>query len=402
MNVLFIAPFDLRIRDGTTVRVINLVRAAAQVCDTVFLASYTNNEYLKALSNIVHIRLKNIQLRYHLAMAFTSSILTRLASKFLTRFFEIGFEYNKNIYESIDIIHVHWLLFSYLAKYIQTLSPRWIPLIVDLHGSYRIQEPLNYSMKNILLHTLGLLHETTTIRDSSISAFTVPSSSFGEFVKSAYGIDSRKVFVVPDVVEPEVLASAKECNDKGAEELLGERIASRGVVAYVGTVSKYHGFFDLVEAFRIAKRSYKDLNLLLIVPSLQQLAKLGRFLPEETVVLENVPRRILPCVLRRASVLVLPHRAGTQFDYLPSNKVYDYMLAGRPIVAYRTPAVETALGDYSMRILVEPNNPVELAKGILKAMLLYGDSEPKPAFDKVPLLESAANALERVYHIVTK
>jgi glycosyltransferase involved in cell wall biosynthesis len=167
-------------------------------------------------------------------------------------------------------------------------------------------------------------------------------------------------------------------------------------------VSKYHGFFDLVEAFRIAKRSYKDLNLLLIVPSLQQLAKLGRFLPEETVVLENVPRRILPCVLRRASVLVLPHRAGTQFDYLPSNKVYDYMLAGRPIVAYRTPAVETALGDYSMRILVEPNNPVELAKGILKAMLLYGDSEPKPAFDKVPLLESAANALERVYHIVTK
>jgi hypothetical protein len=91
MNVLFIAPFDLRIRDGTTVRVINLVRAVAQVCDTVFLASYTNNEYLKALSNIVHIRLKNIQLRYHLAMAFTSSILTRLVSKFLTRFFEIGF-----------------------------------------------------------------------------------------------------------------------------------------------------------------------------------------------------------------------------------------------------------------------------------------------------------------------
>jgi len=83
MNVLFIAPFDLRIRDGTTVRVINLVRAVAQVCDTVFLASYTNNEYLKALSNIVHIRLKNIQLRYHLAMAFTSSILTRLASRAL-------------------------------------------------------------------------------------------------------------------------------------------------------------------------------------------------------------------------------------------------------------------------------------------------------------------------------
>jgi len=98
---------------------------------------------------------------------------------------------------------------------------------------------------------------------------------------------------------------------------------------------------------------------------------------------------------------VLPHRAGTQFDYIPSNKVYDYMLAGKPIVAYKTPAIEETLSKYRMRILTEPNNPVALAKGIVKALELWKDSEPASTYD-VPTLEDAVKSLKVIYRIVSK
>ncbi len=47
----------------------------------------------------------------------------------------------------------------------------------------------------------------------------------------------------------------------------------------------------------------------------------------------------------------------------------------------------------SMYLPVKPNNPIELARGIVRAIELYGRSEPKPAYDKVPMLNNAAKAL---------
>jgi glycosyltransferase involved in cell wall biosynthesis len=117
-------------------------------------------------------------------------------------------------------------------------------------------------------------------------------------------------------------------------------------------------------------------------------------LPEGTKIMIGIPRRFVPCILREASVLVLPHWAGTQFDYIPSNKIYDYMLSGRPIVAYRTAAVVESLKRYPYSILVKPNDPKALAEGIVKAFESLRNAEPRAVFDNVPTL--------RVYRYVLK
>jgi len=93
-----------------------------------------------------------------------------------------------------------------------------------------------------------------------------------------------------------------------------------------------------------------------------------RTLGGEAVIVENVPRRSVYRYLYAADVLVLPHRAGTQFEYLYSNKLLDYVASGKPIVAYSLPSVREVLKEYPLKILVEPNNPRRLAEGILDAL----------------------------------
>jgi glycosyltransferase involved in cell wall biosynthesis len=405
MKVLFIAPFDLTMRGGTSIRVSNLAKAAARICEQVFLASHTSNEELKSINNLFIIKVKYIRSHHHIITTLVNDISYQLALKLIAKLLKSELSEMKSVVDEVDVIHVHQHLFGFcLAKILQrSMDARRAPMVVDLHGLLRLQELVGPSVKEVLANMAWLLHELMVFRDKSISAFTVPSKSLGEPLKSAYGVDPDKVFEVPDAVDQKVIIVARKCEEieKEVEKLLrGSEL--RNAVAYAGNVSLTHGFFDLVKAIKIAKRSLPEIKLLLVVPSLKQLERFRYLLPEDTIALENVPRRLLPCILRRAALCVVPHRAGTQFDYVPSNKVYDYVLSGRPIVAYRTPAVVEVLSKYTMRVLVKPNDPQSLAKGIVKALELWRDSEPAPKLDCVPTLDDVERSLRAVYHVVSK
>jgi glycosyltransferase involved in cell wall biosynthesis len=401
MKVLVIAPTDLAVRSGTSIRVSNFTKAAARICEKVFLASRNNNEELKVLSNLVHIELKSARSYYRMIMA-VNDISDRAASRLAAKLLGLELSEIRAVADKVDVIHVHQHLSGFsLAKILHGSARRRVPMVVDLHGLFKLQGLVGASAKETLVNAMGLLHELKVFRDKSISAFTVPSKSLGGVLRSIYGVNPDKVFEVPDVVEPEVIETAKKCKEVKEEvEKLLRGSELRDIVAYVGNITQYHGFFDLVKAIKIAKRSLREVKLLLVVPSLEWLKRFRHLLPEDTIALENVPRKLLPCMLRQAALCVLPHRAGTQFDYIPSNKVYDYVLSGRPIVAYRTPAVVEVLSKYPMHVLVKPNDPSALAEGIVKALELWRDSEPAPKLDCVPTLDDVERSLRAVYRLV--
>jgi glycosyltransferase involved in cell wall biosynthesis len=76
------------------------------------------------------------------------------------------------------------------------------------------------------------------------------------------------------------------------------------------------------------------------------------------------------------------------------------MLAGRPIVAYRTITALEILKKYPMHVLVEPNDPKSLADGIIKAIELWGNTNPSPEFNSIPTLNDVKEALIKVYNYV--
>jgi len=404
MKLLIIAPFDLQLRDGTSIRVTNLTKAASHICKNVFLVSQTINEELRNISNIMHIKVKPLQARYHLMMAFTDALSLHLAQANAEMVYGKEFlSILKQIMNIIDVVHVHWLIFKYIPKVVKEKKDlRKKPVIIDLHGLFRLQTLPRHSLKLLIMHMLGLVHESIAIKDEAIDAFTVPSEGLKHYLTDVFGVSPKRVFVVPDAVDEEIIEFAKRCEeiDEDLNKLYALPSDFSNVIAYSGTISAFHGFPDLVKAIRIIEKMYhKDVQLLLIVADRKQISKFKQLLPRNTIVLENVPRKLVPCILRKASVLVLPHRTGTQFDYIPSNKIYDYMLTGKPIVAYKTPATIKTLENYSMKVLVESNNVKALAQGIIDALEFLAKSEPKPLLN-VPTLKDVEEALELVYRWV--
>jgi glycosyltransferase involved in cell wall biosynthesis len=402
MKVTIVAPFDLRLRDGTSIRVTNLTKASADAFENVFILSQAINEELRGISNLKYIELKELQARYHLFLAFLEILSKQFAYSIASKILENSFF--KALREApvdVDIVHVHWLLHKYLARILTDyIKNSDVPIIVDLHGLYKLQPMPKYDTKSVLMHALGLIHEFLTIRDRYIKAFTVPSRGLKAFLAKTFKIDPSKIFVVPDAVDLDTIEYAKKCDaiEEEMEKFLAISQNLDNVVAYAGTLSVFHGFFDLIRAVEVAKKiKGKNIRLMLIVPSKNQASKFLNILPEDTIILDKVPRKFVPCILRKASVLVLPHKVGTQFDYIPSNKIYDYMLAGRPIVAYGIPAVTETLETYPMKIFINTNNVHALARGIIQAMDLWANAEPKPIFYDVPTLEEVEKELILTY-----
>jgi len=125
MRVLFIAPFDLRMHRGTSIRVLSLAKAATRICEEVFLASCSINEELEALSNSMHVRMKYLRPRYHIVTTLMNDISDRLASKLITKLFKLELSRMRDIVNKVNVIHAHQHLLSYcLAKMPQGSTSR--------------------------------------------------------------------------------------------------------------------------------------------------------------------------------------------------------------------------------------------------------------------------------------
>jgi len=360
VNLAVIAPFNLSGRDGTSARVTGEVLSVARRISKIFIMALELNEELSGLNNVEWIRPRfwrgatSTALSYMIALRF--HYLTKVVA---------GLMSPSKI--DVDVVHVHWaqslpLAYNYSGS---------VKLIVDLHGLLNLQQRPIGTFRDYALYILQRQVERRLLWALQYLdvELIVPSTMFKDYLAKQWGIPAGKIHVIPDGID------LKAVPEYGEEETLALRgklgVGDRPLVVYAGNVTVYHGFYDLVAAYRFVKKIRDDLHLLLLVPQ-----GLGNYvmkvLGHSAVVVENVPRRIIYGYLYAADVLILPHRSGTQFDYLYSNKLLDYVASGKPIVAYDLAPVREVLRGYPLKVLVEPNNPKELARGILEALKLRG------------------------------
>lgn len=82
-----------------------------------------------------------------------------------------------------------------------------------------------------------------------------------------------------------------------------------------------------------------------------------------------VPRSEVGQHLERADVLVMPHTTTRVSErYASPLKLFEYMAAGKPIVASDVPSVREVLRDGENACLVRPGDPQSLASGIAKLL----------------------------------
>ena len=143
--------------------------------------------------------------------------------------------------------------------------------------------------------------------------------------------------------------------------------ANTPLVVYTGTFEAYQGLALLFSAAARVKQVRPDVRFLLAGGHPDQVAAARVLAREAGVEAETIfagerPAREIPLFLDAADVLVSPRSTGTNTPL----KIYQYLRAGRPIVATRLLTHTQVLSD-EVAVLTEPT-PAGLAAGLLEAI----------------------------------
>jgi glycosyltransferase involved in cell wall biosynthesis len=163
------------------------------------------------------------------------------------------------------------------------------------------------------------------------------------FITSAHlaakrGLAGDRVHVVPNVADVEHFAAAPSASAPSPPDLAA---IPRPIVGFVGAVDGYKVDLDLLRASALAT---PDLSYVLIGP-------VGTRDPAtraDHLVLPNVhllgPRawRDLPRYVRAFDVAVIPYRLTSYTESCSPLKLYEYLAAGKPVVATDLPGVREA------------------------------------------------------------
>ena len=174
------------------------------------------------------------------------------------------------------------------------------------------------------------------------------------------GVPADRIAVLPNGVEPaRFLLDAERA---AARERL--KLAGRYVIGLVGSFKPWHGTDGLLAGFEDLHRSDPLGHLLLVGdgPLRAQLTEQVRLAGLEKAVTFTgaVPHHEVPAHVIAMDVAVAPYPALEESYYSPL-KLFEYMAAGRAIVASRMGQIAEILVEGESGLLFDPGNVTQLA-----------------------------------------
>lgn len=208
-----------------------------------------------------------------------------------------------------------------------------------------------------LQHTAETLERRVLNATSHVVAVSEPIRAWA----SSLGVDRRHATVMPNGVNIERFTGSKPAThtDLDADD--------RPVVGFVGTLKAWHGTPMLVRAMGyIARvRGKAKTPRLLIVGDGPQREMLGQLAVEEgisdlTVFTGSVPHQDIPAWIARMDIAVAPYDDLQNFYFSPL-KVYEYMAAGKAVIASNIGQITECVTHQSDGLLYQPGNITSLA-----------------------------------------
>ena len=236
------------------------------------------------------------------------------------------------------------------------LSARWrVPLILEANGS-----EAKWRQDFSALHFPRLAYACEQFILSRSNRISVVSDNAARDLLNS-GAPPDRLRTVPNGVDVERFAGVDPVN---LSELDGAF-----TVCFSGLFYPWHGVRFLAEAFAQLHRERPDARLLLVgegeeAPAVRAvLARHGAL--EATHFAGLIPRTEVPRYLAAADVLVSPHANVRDFIGSPI-KLFEYMAAGRAIVATRVGQIPDMLRDGETALLVPPEDPQAMAVALAR------------------------------------
>ncbi len=229
-----------------------------------------------------------------------------------------------------------------------------------------------------------------------------------DLVVASAGLAPRVEAVAPGARgrEWQYSSDVQDPNGQDVQELrrsLGLPDGAR-LVVYIGNFEPYQGLAMLVSAMPLIQREIPDATFVLVgarsreplvaTPEVARLVRNGTLR-----IVQRQERARMPLFLAMADVLVSPRLHGANLPL----KVFDYLAAGKPIVATDIPTHRRILGD-GLAKLVKPTPP-ELSAGIVAvlrdpqqaaALSAAASTHARERLGWLPFVESVHDLLEDV------
>jgi len=175
------------------------------------------------------------------------------------------------------------------------------------------------------------------------------------------GVDDARIQILPNAVNPELFRMASE----GSEIRKRLNLDGHFTVGFVGTFRPWHGVELLLAAFEDLHRMDPLTHLLLVGdgplrPGFEnQIRNAG--LQGAVTFAGRIAHQDVPQYLAAMDVAVAPYPILDEFYYSPL-KLFEYLAAGRPVVASRVGQVAEILMDGATGLLFEPGDRAGLVR----------------------------------------
>ena len=276
--------------------------------------------------------------------------------------------------------------------------PRWMrpPVVYESHGFAPVRARTLPRMvsgaRPVGLLKLGRLRRRERRVWNAAEGYVTITRGFVRELEDLFG------------ARPRVVVAPSGVRLNGAREYAPPPRTGPSTVAYAGHFYPWKGVDVLIEALALVPQA----RGLFIGgrsgdPDLDRLRSLvgALCLTERVSFTGPVPPPDVGSLLARADVLVLPTVAAPYARYTSPLKLFEYMAAGRPIVASDLPALREVLDHGGTAILVAPGDPAALAAGVRSVLddPATADRMARAAFRKVDDYSWARRAerLERLF-----
>lgn len=267
-----------------------------------------------------------------------------------------------------DVIHAHlhegavlgWILKKILG----------VPLVFDMQGSLTgelIAHDFPLVKTNWMKQMWYALERTI---DHLADAVLVQSTEMRDELEHQFSVSPKNIFLAYDGVSTDAFTPGQR--DPELQKQLAIP-SGRKVIVYLGGLSPHKGVDILLEAFpEVLKKVPTAFLLLMGYPNeehyRQKVEEMG--LTESVRITGRVVYEDAPKYLRLGDIAVAPKRSQTEAN----GKIYNYMAAGLPTIAFDTILNREILGDLGIYVY-DLENPQGLARAMIS--LLENDTKRK-------------------------
>lgn len=182
-------------------------------------------------------------------------------------------------------------------------------------------------------------------------------------IVSLSGISPSKIIVFPSGTDTRLfrpMEKSSACRKLGFD-------ANKNYIGFIGSFHKFQGIDTLIDAAHLILEKNSNTQFILLGDGPMRYYWERKIqsdgLQSHFIFTGHISYNFVPNYIGVMDICVAPHHRGT--NQSSPVKLFDYMSAGRPIVASNIEVVCEILSDSGCAILTEPQNPKDLASGIL-------------------------------------